>query len=184
MSANSRIQWLHKKLTQKSYPNSQRLAERFHISHRQAQRDLDFLRNELKAPVAYDRGKRGFYYTEAFKLPVLLTTDNDDTYISEAFRDKNRGELAADDSIIQMQIPYTATVRISDKLATLELARYNATRTEKDTYLCEFHSIQKFMAELICLEADFEILEPDWLKERILERAKRVLFNNETSASS
>ena len=49
MNANIRIQWLHKKLTMKSYPNAQRLAERFGISHRQAQRDFDYLRRELGA---------------------------------------------------------------------------------------------------------------------------------------
>ena len=47
MNANTRIQWLHKKMTVNAYPNAQRLAERFGISHRQAQRDLDYLRREL-----------------------------------------------------------------------------------------------------------------------------------------
>ena len=49
MNANTRIQWLHKKISMNSYPNAQRLAERFGISHRQAQRDLDYLRRELEA---------------------------------------------------------------------------------------------------------------------------------------
>ena len=47
MNANARIQWLHKKLVSKSYPNSHRMAERFHISPRQAQRDLDFLKKNF-----------------------------------------------------------------------------------------------------------------------------------------
>lgn len=47
MNANTRIQWLHKKMTMNSYPNAQRLAERFGISHRQAQRDMDYLRLSL-----------------------------------------------------------------------------------------------------------------------------------------
>ena len=32
MNAHTRIQWLHKKMTMKSYPNAQRLAERFQCS--------------------------------------------------------------------------------------------------------------------------------------------------------
>ena len=47
MNANTRIQWLHKKMTMNSYPNAQRLAERFGISHRQAQRDFTYLKKEL-----------------------------------------------------------------------------------------------------------------------------------------
>ena len=49
MNANTRIQWLHKRILNQSYPNAQRLAERFHISHRQAQRDLEVLRNKMRA---------------------------------------------------------------------------------------------------------------------------------------
>ena len=51
-AASTRIQWLHKKLLTGSYPNAQRMAERFHMSHRQAQRDIDYLRRELGAPIA------------------------------------------------------------------------------------------------------------------------------------
>ena len=43
-SANIRIQWLHEELVRNTYPNAARLAERFHISRRQAQRDIDFLK--------------------------------------------------------------------------------------------------------------------------------------------
>ena len=46
-SANTRIQWLHKKIVNMYYPNAMRLAERFNISHRQAQRDVDYLKKEL-----------------------------------------------------------------------------------------------------------------------------------------
>ena len=45
VSANVRIQWLHGELTRNTYPNAARLAERFHISRRQAQRDIDFLKS-------------------------------------------------------------------------------------------------------------------------------------------
>ena len=85
MNANIRIQWLHKKLTMKSYPNAQRLAERFGISHRQAQRDFEYLRRELGAPIAYDNSRKGFYYEESYVLPVILSSDNDDLYIPEIF---------------------------------------------------------------------------------------------------
>ncbi|MBQ9785423.1 MAG: hypothetical protein IJW29_07970 [Clostridia bacterium] len=179
MNANIRIQWLHKKLSMKSYPNAQRLAERFGISHRQAQRDFDYLRRELGAPVAYDNSRKGFYYEHPFVLPMLLTSDNDELYIPEVFNVKSRQELGADDSIIQMQIPYSATVEIKNKLTALELSNYIVAKEPRDRYVCEFHSIEKFLGLLLSLDADFRIVEPYWLRERILRSARRVVANNE-----
>lgn len=180
MNANTRIQWLHKKMTMNSFPNAQRLAERFGISHRQAQRDLDYLRRELGAPVAYDNSRKGFFYTHPFVLPVLFSSDNDDLYIPEIFNAKNQ-DLAADESIIQMQIPYSATVEIQNKLTALELSAYIISKEAKNRYVCEFHSIERFIGLLLSLDSDFRVIEPFWLRERIVRSAKRVLNNNETN---
>ena len=54
MSANDRIQWFHKKVTDGCFPNASHLSERFGISHRQAQRDVDYLRKKLEAPLEYN----------------------------------------------------------------------------------------------------------------------------------
>ncbi len=178
MSPNTRIQWLHKKLTSNSYPNSHRIAERFGISPRQAQRDLDFLRKNLHAPIAYDSQRRGFYYTEKFTLPLLLSSDNDDLYIPEIASIANTEELAASESIIQMQIPYSATLETSNKLAVMELTPYIKEKCGKERYTCEFHSTEKFIGMLIALEADFRVIEPDWLRERLVHSARRILKNH------
>lgn len=177
MNANTRIQWLHKKMTMKSYPNAQRLAERFGISHRQAQRDMDYLRRELGAPIAYDNSRKGFYYTQAYVLPVLFSSDNDDFYMPEIFNAEIR-DLAADESIIQMQIPYTATVEIKNKLTALELNNYIIAKLGQNRYSCEFHSIEKFIGLLLSLDSDFRLIEPYWLRERLVRSAKRVLDNH------
>ena len=162
----------------KSYPNAQRLAERFGISHRQAQRDFEYLRRELGAPIAYDNSRKGFYYEESYVLPVLLSSDNDDVYIPEIFNVHSKQELAADESIIQMQIPYSATVEIKNKLTALELSNYIVAREPHDRYVCEFHSVEKFLGMLLSMDADFRIVEPYWLREKILRSAKRVVENN------
>ena len=47
MTANDRIQWLHKKICEGSYPSAVDLATKFSISRRQAQRDVDKLKSEL-----------------------------------------------------------------------------------------------------------------------------------------
>ena len=177
MNAHTRIQWLHKKMVMESYPNAQRLAERFGISHRQAQRDLDYLRRELGAPIEYEPSRKGFYSTEPYSLPVLFSSDNDEFYMPEIFKARQQ-ELAAEESIIQMQIPYTATVEIKNKLTALELSSYVVAKHSRDRYACEFHSIERFIGLLLSLDSDFRLIEPDWLRERLLRNAHRVLQNN------
>ena len=45
-------------------------------------------------------------------------------------------------------------------------------------YVCEFHSIEKFIGRLLSIDADFRLVEPAWLREKILSSARRVLENN------
>ena len=61
MKRNERIQWLHKKITDKAYPNAHRLADNFDISISQAKRDVIFLKETLDAPLKYDTIKRGYF---------------------------------------------------------------------------------------------------------------------------
>lgn len=177
MNANARIQWLHKRLVNGSYPNARRLAERFCISPRQAQRDIDFLKKKMGAPLAYNSARRGFYYTEPFQLPLLLTSDNDDVYLPGVSDVQSTKELAASESIIQMQIPYTATLELADRLAIMELTPYITEKLGKGQFVCEFHSTEKFIGALIALQSDFRVIEPEWLRERLVASAERILKN-------
>lgn len=77
----TRIQWLHEQIRAFRYPNAQRLSERFGVSHRQGQRDLRYLREELGAPLAYAADRRGFYYTDDFFLPVYIRNVGEGDYI-------------------------------------------------------------------------------------------------------
>ena len=70
ISLDSRIQWLHKQIFEKRYPNAYRISEKFGISHRQAQRDIEMLKTEFGAPIKYSPQRKGYYYTEDFDLPA------------------------------------------------------------------------------------------------------------------
>lgn len=61
-----------------NYPNCRKLAEEYEVSAKTIQRDIDYLKWQLSAPIAYDRVKHGFYYTEPdFKLPALNISRSD-----------------------------------------------------------------------------------------------------------
>ena len=101
-------------------------------------------------------------------------------YIPEIFTVQSKAELAADQSIIQMQLPYSATVELSNKLAAIELSQYIIARLPGNRFACEFHSIEKFIGLLLSLESDFRLIEPEWLRDRLVRAAQRVLKNHTT----
>lgn len=175
MSAASRIQWLHKYIANGRYPNASRLAERFGISHRQAQRDVDMLRTEYGAPLAYSALHRGFYYTEEYALPSYRTNANAMDYMEAVTGQRN---YAAKQEILQMQIPYSAVLRIPDKLTRLELAQFIVGEESRGNYVCEFHSVEMFLSLIFASEAEITIIKPEWLRRRLVQSAERVLRNN------
>ena len=184
-SANLRIQWLHDEISRGSYPNASRLAERFHISRRQAQRDIDYLKKELNAPLSYDQRYQGYRYTAPFALPLVVAGENDNLYayarpVRDPFSDDSQGMHLpeAENIIIQTQIPYTATVAITDKLTLLEMRSYIISGEGKGQYLCEFHNVDRFLCAILTARKGIRIIEPDWLKAKLLQMAEKVIAAN------
>ena len=176
---DARIQWLHKQIFEKRYPNAFRLAEKFNISHRQAQRDIDYLRTEMKAPLAYSAKNRGFYYTESFSIPSYSASANNEGYsdIMASIKDSHYDRVG-ESQTIQMQIPYSAKIEISSKLGALELKDFIVMQESRRIYLCEFHNPDLFLGALLTIDADVRILSPDWLRVRAVNSAERLLKNN------
>ena len=175
MSAEKRIQWLHKYIVNMRYPNANRLSERFGISHRQAQRDVNMLREEYGAPLAYSAEHRGFYYTEEYALPSYTEGANECDYVEAVAGQSDRG---AKQEILQMQIPDSAVLRIPDRLTRLELAQFIIGEESRGNYICEFHSVDMFLGLILASDADITVLKPDWLRHRLVQSAERVLRNN------
>ena len=57
-----RMQYLHQQLQRNHYPNCTKVAEYFEVSTKSIQRDVDYMRDLLHAPIEYDQKKRGYYY--------------------------------------------------------------------------------------------------------------------------
>ncbi len=178
MSANERIQWFHKKISASCYPNASHLSEQFDISHRQAQRDVEFLRKELGAPLKYDTAKKGYCYKEDFVLPLIVDTENDADYQSVIFGLRSHNDQAAERSVIQMQLPYSATLEIHDKMTVMNLRSFIVGEEPRHRYRCEFPSVELFLGIIVSADAGIKIVSPDWLRERLVEVAKRILEKN------
>ena len=99
MSHLHRIQWFDEQIRAGNYPSSAQLSERFEISRRQAQRDIEYLAASLRAPLVYVAKHRGYAYEDdSFRLPPLYTTEEEKRvlrYLSYRYRqyDHEQGPL-------------------------------------------------------------------------------------------
>jgi len=77
-----RLLFIDRKLRERrlgdTLPNCTSLAEEWETSPKTIQRDIEFLKWEMGAPIEYDRVRHGYYYTEEdFVLPALRVSEGD-----------------------------------------------------------------------------------------------------------
>lgn len=80
------------------YPNGRTIADKFEISHRQAGRDIEYLRDSMGAPLVYSARENGYYYDDdTFVLPAQVISDEERralAYLAQRYAGAG-GELAA-----------------------------------------------------------------------------------------
>ena len=179
MSANDRIQWFHKMVSENCYPNAHDISEKFGISARQAQRDLEHMRSSLGAPLVYSPAHRGYYYKAHFCLPSIVITEDESNYNAVLSGLNGANTDNAEISVVQMQLPYTAVLEIKDKITVMNLRSFIVGDERRHRYRCEFPSIELFLGVIISTGADIKIVSPDWLRNKLVEFAKKILENND-----
>ncbi len=179
MSANDRIQWFHKMVSEACYPNAGDIAEKFGISQRQAQRDIEHMRNVLHAPLVYDSSHKGYRYDGEFVLPSMVSTENQSDYNSVLAGLREFTDNTAKVSVVQMQLPYSAVLEITDKITVMNLRSFIVGEERHHRYRCEFPSIELFLGVIMSTGAEIRIVSPDWLREKLIDFAKQILKTNE-----
>jgi predicted DNA-binding transcriptional regulator YafY len=82
-----RFLWFHGRVKAGRYPNARHLAEHYEISRRTAQRVIGFMQDRLKAPLAYDKPRNGYFYTqEGYELPPQWISEEDVIALALAVR--------------------------------------------------------------------------------------------------
>lgn len=66
-----RLYEIHRLISQGAYPNCPALAEKLETSLRTVERDIERLRDLFRAPIEYDRVRKGYHYTDSFELPPM-----------------------------------------------------------------------------------------------------------------
>jgi len=73
-----RFVWFDTQVRQKRFPNARKLADHFELSRKTAQRNIDFMRDRLMAPLEYDSSKKGYDYPDhSFELPRFPVTQEE-----------------------------------------------------------------------------------------------------------
>lgn len=82
-----RFLWFHHQVGRSRYPNAAALAERFEVSAKTAQRDIEFMRDRLLAPLVYVPARRGYRYEDSsYELPGLWLGEEELISLLLAFR--------------------------------------------------------------------------------------------------
>jgi len=82
-----RYAWFHGMVASGAFPNSVGLAAHFDISRKQAQRDIEFMRDRLSAPLLYNAGRRGYGYADgSYELPPVWLKEEEIQALSLALR--------------------------------------------------------------------------------------------------
>ena len=77
-SQYARLMELDLKIRQGGYPNCLTFAEAWGVSQKTVQRDIDFLRDQLGAPIVYDRERKGFFYeNSSWWLPSVVLSEGE-----------------------------------------------------------------------------------------------------------
>ncbi len=85
---------IDKALRSSAWPNTRTLAEQIGVTRRTIRRDIDYLRDQLNAPIEFDGVRNGYYYTEpTFQLPFPQLTQGEmlALYLSERMMRQFRG---------------------------------------------------------------------------------------------
>ena len=89
-----RLLFIDSRIREGRYPNCFSLAEEYEVSRKTIQRDIEYMRHMLGAPIAYSAKKRGYYYTEEqYRLPAMAIKESDlfAIYLAEKLLEQYEG---------------------------------------------------------------------------------------------
>lgn len=177
------------------YPNARTLSECFEISTRQAQRDIEYLRDSMNAPLVYCAKKRGYAYHQEYTLPHYFLSETEKGILhamaDDYFQIGSYGYAKYDDyaTILSkisgskektlpssMKEPYIAELKfLAERTSAAPLDYFVCQRKCNDIVLYAFYDPDIFMSVLLGSHLKFRILRPKWLKSYIKNRLTDIL---------
>ena len=121
---------LHYLLGRRRYPNARELAERFEVHIRTIYRDIEYMRDQMRAPIDFDPEHNGYYYTEeGYEFCAARLTEGEllSVFLAGKVLDQYRGTpyyglLESAFEKIQIFLPETVTINLSFAAEALSFA--------------------------------------------------------------
>ncbi|WP_205127098.1 hypothetical protein [Paenibacillus ginsengarvi] len=183
------------------FPNAKKLAVHFEISHRQAQRDLEYMRDSLGAPIEYLFAKKGYRYKESFILPTYFIDKSDQVILEdlseyyeglfemglkhyEGFSDLLKRlsgqEAIKPEQVIHLPVaPFVATIEFLEGRSNFRLIqRFCIKELSENRKIFEFTNSELFIGLLLSCGTGFRVESPAWLRERVVQISEKVIHSN------
>lgn len=148
--------WIHRAVEAGKFPNASTLARELEVSAKSIQRDIEFMRDRMRLPLAYNGARYGYYYTEEVgAFPTLQITEGElaALVIAEKALQQYRGTqfekpLLSAIRKIEQALPDTISLNLSDLEQTISFR----TRAEPILNLEIFETLAKATARRQQLE--------------------------------
>jgi predicted DNA-binding transcriptional regulator YafY len=95
-----RLAVIDAKLRNGSWPNASSLAHELEVTPRTIHRDFEFLRDHVRAPIAFDSHKNGYFYSDtSYRLPYFQVSEGECValFLAERLLQQYRGTTFASD---------------------------------------------------------------------------------------
>lgn len=189
--------WFHNRVVENAYPNAGTLADQFEISNRQAQRDIEYMRDSMNAPLLYCARKRGYRYEKEYVLPSFFLSESEKETVrllakqSKELSSFGYGKYEGQAEILSKisaepgngedesgmtREPYFAEIEmLGGRASVAPLEYFLCGKAEGHTYTYAFFDPDVFISVLIAGGLDFRIIKPNWLREYMKERLSGIL---------
>jgi proteasome accessory factor B len=174
---------IHQALQAGGHPNATSLARDLEISTKSIQRDLDFMRDRLNLPIAYDAACHGYAYTEAVKaFPTMQITEGElvALVVAEKALQQYRGTsfekpLLSAIRKMQQSLPDTISVNLAEVDQTISFR----TRAEPILDLQTFDTLAKAAAHRQQLEITYRKPGQRQAERRVIDPYHLANINGE-----
>ena len=140
--------------------NCSKMAVEYEVSTKSILRDIDYLRHQRDAPIAYDESRRGYYYTEdQYQLPAIDLNESDLFAICIAEKALTQHEnspvyqrLKGVFDKIEASLPTSVSVQPDWLAASLSVVPEHQTRIDPTVWTTITEGLQKHLSLRIFYE--------------------------------
>lgn len=166
----ARILTIHRELEAHRAPNCTRLARALEVSPKTIQRDIEYMRDQMHLPIAYDAAEHAFHYTDpVIDLPFLQVTEGEllALFVSSQALASYRGTpfeqpLRAAFQKLSSGLGQAFTVDLTSLSAALSFHQTGAAETDLEV----FETLSKAIQHSIEIRFRYHKLEADAPEER------------------